>query len=256
MPKDAKIRINKINNLFSNDAKIVIKSYLQNSSKFKNVEIQETLESTITKFNLNSDQECAFRIVANHAIYPESERLSMYLGGMGGAGKSQVIKALILFFSLRNEKHRFMILAPTGSAAALLNGSTYHSALGINDRTQSGSIKNLAQICTRLEGVDYIFLDEVSMLSCHDTFKISSQLAKATNEYEEPFGGMNMIFAGDFAQLTPVQGAVLYSGNIGTELLSSMSLKKTGGNNRKGFVASNYNSGHIMRKYATKQTVI
>jgi hypothetical protein len=57
----------------------------------------------------------------------------MYLGGMGGTGKSQVIKAVVAFFEERNESHRFIILAPTGSAAALLNGSTYHSALGLND---------------------------------------------------------------------------------------------------------------------------
>jgi len=57
-------------------------------------------------------------------------------------------------------------------------------------------------------------------------FKISAQLAKATNELEEPFGGMNMIFAGDFAQLQPVTGAALYSTNVGTKLASTMSVKK------------------------------
>jgi len=118
-----------------------------------------------------------------------------------------------------------MILAPTGSAAALLNGSTYHSALGINDRG-SQSAKSLAQVRSRIEGVDYIFLDEVSMLSCHDIFKISSQLAKGTNEFEEPFGGINMIFAEEFAQLPPVKGAALYSGHVGTELQSRMNTKR------------------------------
>ena len=57
-------------------------------------------------------------------------------------------------------------------------------------------------------------------------FKISVQLAKATNELEEPFGSMNMIFAGDFAQLQPVTGAALYSTNVGTKLASRMSVKK------------------------------
>jgi len=61
----------------------------------------------------------------------QPSQLKMYLGGMGGTGKSQVIKALIYFFEKHNESHRILILAPTGSAAALLNGSTYHSILGI-----------------------------------------------------------------------------------------------------------------------------
>ena len=69
--------------------------------------------------------------MANHATMKKSEQLKMYLGGMGRTGKSQVIKALIALFDQRNEAHRIMILAPTGSAAALLNGSTYHSALGV-----------------------------------------------------------------------------------------------------------------------------
>ena len=56
----------------------------------------------------------------------------MYLGGMGGTGKSQILAALSDFFALRKEAHRFVIVAPTGSAAALLGGSTYHSMFGIN----------------------------------------------------------------------------------------------------------------------------
>jgi hypothetical protein len=37
-----------------------------------------------------------------------------------------------------------------------------------------------------------------------------------------PFGGINMIFAGDFAQLPPVGGASLYSGTVGTQIDSSL----------------------------------
>ena len=40
---------------------------------------------------------------------------------MGGTGKTQVIKVLISMFDHRQENHRFIVLAPTGTAAALLN---------------------------------------------------------------------------------------------------------------------------------------
>ena len=89
------------------------------------------IEDVIQKFLLNSEQERAFRIVANHAVTPGAEQLIMYLGGMGGTEKSQVIKALMHFFKSRNEFHRFVVLAPTGTAAALLQGSTYYSFLGV-----------------------------------------------------------------------------------------------------------------------------
>ena len=178
------------------------------------------IDQTVTSFSFkNAEQERAFRIIANHASTPQCEQLNMYLGGMGGTGKSQVIKALMSFFKHRNESHRFVVLAPTGTAAALLGGSTYHSFLGI--RSGNTSAKNesvtISQLRGRVEGVDYIFLDELSMLSCHDMYKISSQLAKAMNVTHMPFGGLNMIFSGDFAQLPPVGGASLYSGGVGTQ---------------------------------------
>ena len=57
----------------------------------------------------------------------------MCLGGIGRTGKSRVIDALSNFFAARNEAHRFVIVAPTGTAAALLGGFTYHYMIGIND---------------------------------------------------------------------------------------------------------------------------
>lgn len=64
------------------------------------------------------------------------------------------------------------------------------------------------------------------MLSAHDLYKISAQLCRVLNNLEEPFGGVSMIFAGDFAQLPPVighEGTSLYSRTIGA---ISTNLKK------------------------------
>jgi predicted AAA+ superfamily ATPase len=58
------------------------------------------------------------------------EQLKMYLGGMGGTGKTQVIKALLNFFTKRNEAHRLVILGPTGTSAALLGGFNLSFILG------------------------------------------------------------------------------------------------------------------------------
>ena len=110
------------------------------------------------------------------------------------------------------------MVVPTGAVAALSNGSTYHSVLGIDDG-EFIPAKSLAQIRAKLDGVDDIFLDEISMLSCHDLYKISSQSAKACGGHNKPFGGINFIFSGDFAQLPPAMNASpLYSGNVGTQV--------------------------------------
>jgi hypothetical protein len=34
-------------------------------------------------------------------------------------------------FKFKNESHKFVVLRPTGTAAALLQGSTYHSFSGV-----------------------------------------------------------------------------------------------------------------------------
>jgi hypothetical protein len=70
-------------------------------------------------FTLNTEQERAFRLIADNASTKPQAPLRMHLGGMGGSERSQVIKAVARFFELRNENHRFMILGPTGSTAPL-----------------------------------------------------------------------------------------------------------------------------------------
>ena len=139
----------------------------------------------------------------------------MYLGGMGGTGRSQVIKALSYFFKGRKEAHRFIIVAPTGTAAALLGGSTYHSMFGINERMNTSKI---GHIKAKLSGVEYVFFDEVSMLSAQDLYRINAQLANVCGVDDIPFGGLNMVFSSDFAQLPPAVGrehVSLYSRSIG-----------------------------------------
>jgi hypothetical protein len=205
---------------------VVDRAYIDKIFEYSDAEDKRLIDDTIRDYHLNPDQERAFRIIANHALMDNPERLQMYIGGMGGTGKSQVIKALIHFFGERKENHRFVVVAPTGAAAALLNGSTYHSVLGINDG-EFVSAKSLALIRARLDGVDYIFLDEVSMISCRDLYKISAQTAKVRVVYDEPFGGINFIFAGDFAQLPPARsGPTLYSGSVGTQMHSGQSVEE------------------------------
>ena len=201
-----------------NRVRLVDKSYLERT--YHSPTCQLTIDKLVQDYKLNREQERAFRIVANHASSPLSEQLKMHIGGMGGTGKTQVLKALVEFFRVKNESHRFVVVAPTGSAAALLAGSTYHYMFGINDNIDDRiSNVQLAQVKSRLEGVQYVFLDEVSMLSCRDMYRISARLARIMNESETPFGGMNMIFAGDFAQLPPAIGqenVSLYSRTVGS----------------------------------------
>jgi hypothetical protein len=188
-----------------------------------------------TDFGLNEEQARAFSIVANHAERPHLIPLRMYLGGMGGTGKSRVLHAIIAFFEQRNEAYRFLVLGPTGSVAALLNGSTYHSVFRISRDKKSKNQDDidgmesegytLAAVNERLQGVDYIFLDELSMVSCNDLQLLATQAAKARNIHDSTFGGLSVIAAGDFTQLPPTTGPSLYSELVNMTLGNATTVK-------------------------------
>jgi hypothetical protein len=193
--------------------KIIDKNYLTESYPSVAAESEDLIKAVIEKFTLNEEQRRAFCIVAHHATQPKGEQLKMYLGGMAGTGKSQVIKALVHFFNERNEGYRFMCMAPTGAAAALISGSTYHSILGLGqfDKRAYGSI---AKAYENLKNVDYIFMDEVSMIGCIHLYQICERMSIAMKKEDQAFGGINMIFAGDFAQLPPVAASPLYAHEV------------------------------------------
>ncbi len=225
MPKDKGHQFNE--DFEENEVVIANEDHLKLNAKMSKKD-KQIINSISTKGTLNEEQDRAFNIVASHAVNPTASQLSMYLGGMAGTGKSQVIKSLISFFGIRDEDYRFMVLAPTGSAAALVHGSTYHSVLGIRETNgeQKTTRKTLNQIKDRLAGISYIFIDEVSMMSCQDMYRVSARLAVAKNNTHDPFGGVNMIFAGDFAQLPPaMNNAPLYSGNVRNRVDGSTTIK-------------------------------
>ncbi|KDQ26092.1 hypothetical protein PLEOSDRAFT_1035322, partial [Pleurotus ostreatus PC15] len=155
-----------------NTVTVVDKSYLEAAYVPKNH--CKIIQDCVSKFSLNKEQNRAFTIVANHSVAENSGQLKMYIGGMGGTGKSQVLKALVHLFESRNESHKLLVVAPTASAACLLpGGMTYHSAFGINFAV---SKKILSTTKERLEGVSYVFFDEISMCSARDLHNISVRI--------------------------------------------------------------------------------
>ncbi|KAH6888880.1 hypothetical protein BKA70DRAFT_1049024, partial [Coprinopsis sp. MPI-PUGE-AT-0042] len=115
----------------SNSVFVVPASYFKRSFIPLNPKWNIEMEDITKEHTLNTEQERAFRIVANHATCIEEEQLLMYLGGMAGTGKTQVLKALIHFFRSRSEPYRLVLLGPTGTSAALIGGTTYHSFLSL-----------------------------------------------------------------------------------------------------------------------------
>jgi hypothetical protein len=102
----------------------------------------------------------------------------MYLGGQGGTGKSQLIKALQEFAAridyisdVKNiGRNAIVTMAFTNSAASLLRGNTLHSALGIivqaGDEICCQMHEPLSKCTRNLFGTAaLVVIDEVYMVS-------------------------------------------------------------------------------------------
>ncbi|KAF4617233.1 hypothetical protein D9613_005788 [Agrocybe pediades] len=168
-----------------------------------------TIEGVAARHNLNREQKRAFKIVASHCIDGSNDQLKLYIGGSGGTGKSRVITAIKDYFALTNQGSRLRLAAYTGIAANNIHGVTLHAALNLSANGKR-SATSLEQLKAMWRGIDYLLIDEISMIGCRFLTRIHKALCEA-KESELPFGGVNIITAGDFAQLPPVGDTKLYA---------------------------------------------
>ena len=138
----------------------------------------------------------------------------MYVGGVGGTGKSHVVNSILRLFHLLGKSKTIRVAAPTGAAAILIGGYTIHSLTLLPDSPG----RDLQELCKIWEGVDYLILDEISMIGARFLSQLNSRLQRAKgsnhNASDVPFGGINIIFTGDFGQLRPVRDPCLYNHSL------------------------------------------
>jgi hypothetical protein len=162
------------------------------------------INAMIHEFSLNTEQARAFLLIATHSTQNDKEPLHMFLGGAGGTGKSHVISTIQEFFKRRNEGHCFRLASYMGVAARNISGMTLHSCLMLNQwKARGNGGKSKRDLVAMWQNVDYLLIDEVSMIGCNFLLQISQALSEA-KESSDLFGGLNIVFAGDFAQLPPV----------------------------------------------------
>jgi predicted transcriptional regulator len=143
-----------------------------------------------------------------------------FLTGAAGAGKSYVLREYIQYLKRHGVSHA--ITASTGIASTHVGGMTIHSWSGIGVRQsltayELEALEEKAQLYKRWNSTEVLIIDEVSMLhaSLIDTL---DRTARHMRRSELPFGGMQVVFCGDFFQLPPVtkeyetrEGSSLYA---------------------------------------------
>ena len=133
---------------------------------------------------------------------------NVFVTGPGGTGKSKLIQCI--YNDAKENKLRVQVCAMTGCAAVLLNcnAKTVHSwgGIGIGKGDTEDVIRRVCGSKYRKVNwvnTDLLVVDEVSMMSVR-LFELLDDVAKRTRRSRRPFGGMQVIFSGDFYQLPPV----------------------------------------------------
>ena len=131
---------------------------------------------------------------------------NIFMTGPGGTGKSFLIQLIINIYL---HKH-VQVCALTGCAAELLgcNAKTVHSwsGTGASRKSIDTIIMDISRRKDCMKGwkkVDILIVDEVSMMSLK-YFEMLDKIGRRIRNVDTPFGGIQLIFSGDFYQLPPV----------------------------------------------------
>lgn len=133
---------------------------------------------------------------------------NIFITGPGGSGKSYLIKKIASH--ARQNGKKIAICAMTGCAAILLNcgAKTLHSWAGIGLARGDENIIVTRIITNKFKRnfwkyTDVLVLDEVSMLSSR-LFNLLDLIGQRVRKSPLPFGGIQLVFCGDFFQLPPI----------------------------------------------------
>lgn len=133
---------------------------------------------------------------------------NIFVTGPGGSGKSIFINQIVKY--LKHYKKKYQVCALTGCAAVLLNcgAKTIHSWGGLG--LAKGNIEDLANKIAihfnkrkNWKYTEVLIIDEVSMMS-EKLFNLLDLTSKKVRKNQKPFGGIQLVFCGDFFQLPPV----------------------------------------------------
>ncbi|OGG53408.1 hypothetical protein A3C20_00335 [Candidatus Kaiserbacteria bacterium RIFCSPHIGHO2_02_FULL_55_25] len=146
--------------------------------------------------------------------------LNVFLTGEPGSGKTHTINRYVAW--LRERGVESAVTASTGIAATHINGMTIHSWSGIGIKREMTDydiemIHSREKTAKRIVSAKVLVIEEVSMLDAatlESVDRVLRTLRRRPLMPEQPFGGLQVIFVGDFFQLPPVSTSASRGGPV------------------------------------------
>jgi hypothetical protein len=134
---------------------------------------------------------------------------SVFLTGPPGAGKTYALNEFVR--CARHQRLRVAVTASTGIAATHIDGKTIHgwSGLGTREKLTTKAAKQLLRnegLRRRYGETDILVIDEISMLH-GSRLNLLNEACQLFRDNRAPFGGLQIVLAGDLFQLPPVTRA-------------------------------------------------
>jgi ATP-dependent DNA helicase PIF1 len=168
--------------------------------------------------SLNKEQTAVLRAV--------KAGKNVFLTGAGGTGKSHTIRAITEWATAAGIRHA--VTAMTGCAALLLNPAVTASKSGAGPSLRAAHAKTLhswagvglareaphelaatvaknKRAAARWLDTQLLIIDEISMMTPDFLEKLDLVARRVRRRPAVRFGGLQLVFAGDFCQLPPVQ---------------------------------------------------
>ena len=189
-----------------------------NVSKSENKRTREAHDRRVELEDVASEDARSFMELPSSQTFPLSEEQEealerlrqgehIFLTGCAGTGKTFLLQHLVT----RYPSESICVTASTAIAAIEIGGQTLHSFAGVGASSEDLTLEQMIPRIIQRPNVSHawrkckkLIIDEISMVSCQ-FFDLLDKIGRTLKKQpEKPFGGIQMILAGDFFQLPPV----------------------------------------------------
>ena len=150
---------------------------------------------------------------------------NIFITGAAGTGKSFVLEQVVRRCNEIGEN--VYVTASTGVAALNIdfentNSMTFHgwASIGLGVEPLKILVRNIIKNKTareRIRKTEVLIIDEISMIQS-DFFEVVNEVVQKVRNCDKPFGGIQLVLSGDFAQLPPIKQGYLFESKVWKDL--------------------------------------